>query len=415
LRILLLHNHYRQPGGEDTVFRAEHEILQEAGHSVTVYTRHNDEIRSSSLADKAALTLNTLWARDSFRDIHQLVAATRPDVAHFHNTFPLISPAAYYACERAGVPVIQTLHNPRLLCPAATLFREGRLCTDCLDKSFPWNGVLHGCYRESRAQTGLVATMLAAHRALQTWQKRVATYIVSTQFYRRLFIQGGLPEDKIAVKPHFVPIEPGPRSGDGEYALFVGRLAPEKGVPTLLSAWKSLPAIPLRIRGDGPLFAAAVDGAEKSQGSLQLVPRLAESELISLIKGARFLVWPSEGYYETFGLVAIEAFACGVPVIASRIGVMAEIVSDGRTGLHFAPGDAADLAAKVQWAWEHPSEMCDMGRASRAEYEAKYTPELNCKQLIGIYKDAIAGRVVERRPLSRVAEGEPERHASAKL
>ena len=215
--------------------------------------------------------------------------------------------------------------------------------------------------------------------------------MVFTEFYRQQFIAGGLPADKLVVKPHFVAPDPLPREHEpGDYALYVGRLEPVKGVRVLLAAWEQIGAIPLKIRGEGPL-AGEVGARAASLETVEIVERLSPEALIQLVKGARFLVWPSLGYYETFGLVAVEAFACGVPVIASRTGVMAEIVTDGVTGLHVTPGDPADLAAKVRWAWDHPAEMVEMGRAARREYEQKYTAERNYAQLLRIYESVRGG------------------------
>jgi glycosyltransferase involved in cell wall biosynthesis len=233
--------------------------------------------------------------------------------------------------------------------------------------------------------------MLATHWQLKTWERLVDCYIVFTEFYRRKFVEAGLPAEKIVVKPHFVE-DHGVRRTVGSYALFVGRLAPEKGVDTLLEAWRELRHIPLMIRGEGPLSHKVQQLARESGGTVQLLPRLDGDELAGLTQGARFLVWPPEGHYETFGLAAVEAFSCGVPVLASRIGVLEEIVEDGRTGLHFAPSDPADLAAKVDWAWAHPEEMAAMGRAARAGYEAKYTAERNYQMLMEIYQKIIGQR-----------------------
>jgi len=390
LKILLVHNFYQQAGGEDEAFHREKNLLIAAGHQVSVYTRHNDEIKEYGLWDKAMLGLRTVWAWDSTRELRTVLRREKPDLTHFHNTFPVVSPAAYYVCRDAGVPVVQSLHNPRLLCPAATLFRKGHLCEDCVRKKLPWPGILHACYRNSRIETSGAAAMLAVHRALKTWEKRVDAYIVYTEFFRRKFVEGGLPAEKILIKPGFVDPDPGMRTARGDYALFMGRLAPEKGVLLLLEAWRQLGHIPLKIRGDGPLAGTVQAWVSANGNCVQVVPRLAPPELEALLKGARFLVWPSGGYYEAFGLVAIEAFACGVPVIASGLGAMAEIVTDGRTGLHFTHGDAADLAAKVDWAWAHSKEMETMGREARAEYEAKYTAERNYQILMNIYQRAMA-------------------------
>lgn len=388
MRILILHNRYQQPGGEDSVAEAEKRLLLDGGHQVVEYSRHNDEIANYSLWQRATLAPRTVWAWDSFREITALLERERPDVAHFHNAFPLISPAAYYACWKKHVPVVQSLHNPRLLCPGAALYRNGRACQDCLGAAIPWPAVVHACYRGSRAQSVAVAAMLTSHRWLNTWLQRVTRYLVFTEFFRRKFIDGGLPAAKIITKPHFVAPDPGVRREPGAYALFIGRLASEKGVRTLLRAWERLKAVPLRLRGEGPMMPEVRRTINRNGTALQLVPRLRRSELVSLIKGARFLVWPSEGFYETFGLVAVEAFACGLPVIASRLGAMAEIVADGKTGLHFTSGDPEDLAVKVDWAWTHPREMEEMGRQARAEYEAKYTAQRNYELLMEVYRSA---------------------------
>jgi len=383
----MVHNRYCIPGGEDEVHRRERDALVSAGHEVAEYVRFNDEIASYKLPQWAALGARTVWAWDSKAAIRKALDGVKPDVVHFHNTFPLVSPAAYYACREAGVPVVQSLDNPRLLCPNATLWRAGRVCEECCARGL-WRSMAHRCYRNSCAATAAVALMLATHRRLGTWNNLVDCYIVATTFYRKKFIGAGLPERKIAVKPHFVE-DHGTRRGDGAYALFVGRLAPEKGIDTLVRAWRNLPHVPLKVRGEGPLSAEVRQLAQESKRSVALLPRLASNELAGLIQGARFLVWPSEGYYETFGFVAAEAFACGVPVIASDVGVAQEIVGEGRTGLHFAAADPQDLAAKVEWAWAHREEMAAMGRAARVEYEAKYTAERNYSRLIEIYHSVI--------------------------
>jgi glycosyltransferase involved in cell wall biosynthesis len=388
MKILMVHNSYQQNGGEDVVFENDRDLLSARGHGVCIYRRHNDEIGRYGLVAKSTLPLRTVWAWDSAAQLRQILQRERPDVAHFHNTFPLISPAAYYACRDAEVPVVQSLHNPRLICPAATFYREGRACIECLGRSVAWPAILHACYHRSRAQTAVITGMLAIHSSLNTWSRLVDAYIVFSDFYRRAFIDAGFPQVKIHVKPHFVPFDPGIEKRAADYALFIGRLAPEKGVPTLLKAWNLLQplAIPLKIRGDGPLLNQLPKA--QLENNIQVIPHLSRQDLTALLHGARFLVWPSEGYYETFGLVAIEALACGLPVIASRSGAMAEIVDHQRTGLHFNPGDPRDLAAKVEWAWTHPIQMKAMGDAARREYEMKYTAERNYQILMEIYRHA---------------------------
>jgi glycosyltransferase involved in cell wall biosynthesis len=389
MRILIIHNCYQQPGGEDVVAAREADLLREAGHDVIWYQRSNAEIEALDAMGKVRLAMDTVWARDSAAELKTLLRDSRPDLAHIHNTFVRISPSAYYACAEFGVPVVQSLHNPRLMCPAASFYRAGHTCEDCLGRPIPWPGVLHGCYHGSRAQSAVVAAMLTTHRLLGTWQRRVNAYIVFTEFYRRKFISAGLPAENLFVKPHFVAPDPGERTGGaGEYALFVGRLDPEKGVRTLLTAWRSLPDVPLKIRGEGQLHTEVQEALGRG-GAIELVPRLEPKQLVELVKGARFLVWPSEGHYETFGLVAGEAFGCGVPVIASNIGVPGEIVRHQETGLHFSVGEPEALAQAVRWAWMHPDAMAAMGRCARREFEVKYTPDRNYRILAAIYRRAL--------------------------
>src|SRR5215475_13999890 len=250
MNILVAHNFYKLAGGEDQCVAAEVALLRAHGHRVTQYSLTNDVIDGMGHLQLAG---RTIWSRSALCDMRRLIRAHRPQVVHFHNTFPLISPAAYYAAHGEGVPVVQTLHNFRLVCVNAVLFREGRPCEDCLGKMIPWAGVAHNCYRGSRAASAVVAAMLATHRFLGTWHHAVDAYIALSEFSRRKFIEGGLPADKIAVKFNFAYPEPPIGDGSGGYAVYVGRLSPEKGVQTLLDAWQSLGGtVPLKIAGDGP-------------------------------------------------------------------------------------------------------------------------------------------------------------------
>ncbi len=389
MNVLMVHNRYRHAGGEDEVVLRESELLRSSGHEVQEYTRHNGEIIEDGILSKAKMAMQTLWAWDSVSRLRSLLRRKKADVAHFHNTFPLISPAAYYACQQEGIPVVQSLHNPRLICPAATLHREGTACEECVERVVPWPGVAHACYHNSHLQTAVVSGMLAGHRILGTWRDQVNAYIVFTEFFRQKFIRGGLPREKIFVKPHFLGTDPGMKQNIGDYALFLGRLAPGKGVRTLLEAFELLQnTIPLHIVGDGPLRAELE--AQKGRECLSSVSFhgwLPQEQTLEIMRGARFLIFPSE-WSETFGLTIIEAFGSGVPVIASRLGAVTEVLEEGKTGLHFAPGDHKDLASKVHWAWTHVRQMEVMSRAARAEYESKYTAERNYRLLMEIYSRA---------------------------
>jgi len=386
MKVLVVHNSYQHSGGEDAVFRSEVNLLRGAGHEVREYLEDNHRIQDMN---PIRLGAKTIWSATSRKRIRNQLGAFHADIAHFHNTFPLISPSAYYACEEAGVPVVQTLHNYRLLCPGALLYREGKVCEDCLHKRVKWPGIVHACYRENRLATAATAGMVAVHHGLGTWKQKVARYIALSEFSRRKFIEGGLPAAKIDVKPNFVSPDPGTRRGIGDYALYVGRLSAEKGPQLLLSAWKEADlSVSLRIIGDGPLRQDLEREKEKAGlSAIEFNGSLANDSVFGAMKAARFLIAPSE-CYENSPLAVAEAYACGVPAIAARLGALGEVVRDGVTGLHFEPGNAEDLAAKVKWAWAHPVELEAMGRAARAEYEAKYTAEKNYQVLMRIYREA---------------------------
>jgi glycosyltransferase involved in cell wall biosynthesis len=390
MRVLLLHNHYQQPGGEDQVFAAEGDLLEARGHRVLRYVSHNDKIADMS---RPALAKATIWNSAVYREIRALIRSERPDVAHFHNTFPLLSPAGYYAARAEGVPVIQTLHNYRLLCPNALFFRDGGVCEDCLGKMVPWPGVAHACYRTSHSSSAAVAAMLTTHRAMGTWNGAVDAYIALTEFARQKFIQGGLPADKTRVKPNFVYPDPGPGQGRGEYVLFVGRLSQEKGVETMLTAWQRLGTnAPLRIVGDGQLAPRVREVARRHDG-VEWLGQRSRGQVLALMNDARALIFPSE-WYEGFPMVIAEAYAVGLPVIASDLGSMSSLIVHGRTGLLFRSSDSDHLAAQVEWASMHPAELETMREEARKEFEAHYTAERNYEFLMGIYR-----AVIERRSM----------------
>lgn len=380
LRVLVAHNVYQQRGGEDSVVEAEVSLLRARGHEVEFYLRNNDELPRMGALSAAT---ETVWSTKTQTDLGRILADFRPDVVHAHNTFPLISPSLYAAAARAGVPVVQTLHNFRLLCPQAMFLRAGRVCEDCLGR-FPWPAVRYRCYRGSAPQTAVVASMLGVHRMIGTYERKVSRYIALTEFSRAKFIAGGLPGERIAVKPNFVdgPGLENERQRSG--ALFVGRLSTEKGTGVLARAAATRQQAVIDVIGTGP-----------EQSSLQVSPGIRllgwqDLEAIyARMREAAYLVAPSI-CYENFPRAIVEAFACGLPVLASRLGAMAEIVRDGATGLLFEAGNAEDLTQKMAWAEANPAALREMGANARREYEAKYTPETNYRQLMTIYADAIA-------------------------
>ena len=390
MKILIVHNQYQNPGGEDVMVAQETELLRSQGHTVLEYRRSNEEIKTFGWWDKATLAKRVLWAADSVRELRQLLQREKPDVAHFHNTFVLISPSAVPAVRQMGVPIVQTLHNYRLLCARADFYRDGKICEECLGRTLPWPAVWYRCYHDSRVQTAGVAAIQMTHRWLRRRGDPVDRYLTPTEFTRQKFIEGGIPPARIQAVPNFVNRDPGVRSGSGRYAVFVGRFFPNKRVITILRAWKHFSDIPLKLIGSGPREQALRQEAEAlGLRQVEFLGWQAHETALSIIKEASFLVSASE-WYETFQLVIVEAFACGVPVICPRLGAMQELVEDGRTGLHFTPGDSEELAAKAQWAWTHPNEMEAMGRAARAEFESKYTSQCHYEHLMRVFQEVIS-------------------------
>lgn len=378
-RVLIVHNAYQKRGGEDAVVESEIALLRAHGHAVETYFRSNDDVAGIS---SLALARQTLWSDRTPHELAEVISRFQPDVIHAHNTFPLISPSLYWTADRAGVPVVQTLHNFRLMCLNALFLREGKVCEDCMGH-LPWRGVARACYRGSHAASAALAGMLTLHRGLGTYRHKVARYIALNEFCRSKFIEGGLPAERVVVKPNFVDFaapDPVPRAG----LLFVGRLSVEKGVATLSEAMKLLPDAQLRVAGDGPEAGLLDGGAGVSKlGSLP-------GEAVRQEMGrALALVVPSI-WYENFPRTIVEAFACGLPVIASRIGALADIVHDGETGLLFDPGNARDLGDKLAWALAHPEQMALMGRNARAQYEAEFSAEVNYRRLMEIYGGVLA-------------------------
>ncbi|MGH8511609.1 MAG: glycosyltransferase family 4 protein [Gammaproteobacteria bacterium] len=380
-RVLIVHSAYQHRGGEESVVEAEIALLESHGHEVETYFRHNDDIASSS---GMAVVGQALWSARTTREIGSRIAAFHPDVIHTHNTFPLISPALYWIAERCGVPVVQTLHNFRLMCLNALFLREGHACEDCLGH-LPWRGVVRKCYRGSGAASTVLAGMLTLHRGLGTYRNKVARYIALNDFCRNKFIEGGLPAERIVVRPNFVEF-PAPEVLPRQGMVFVGRLSVEKGVATLRRAAALLHDARLRVAGDGP-EAALLDNV----GGVTRLGSLPGEAVRREMNSAVALVVPSI-WYETFSMVIVEAFACGTPVIASRIGVLPDLVRDGETGLLFEPGNTRDLADKMAWALAHPDQMAEMGRKARTQYEAEFSAGVNYQRLMKIYAGVLAER-----------------------
>jgi glycosyltransferase involved in cell wall biosynthesis len=383
--IILAHSFYKRAGGEEQVFRAEAALLEQQGHRVERFVTHNSDLDALS---PAAGALQTVWNRSSARRLRDLVKDTRASLVHFHNTFPIMSPSVYYAARAEGAAIVQTLHNYRLLCVQGFFVRDGKICEKCLGKRVGYPGIFHACYRKSKAASAAAVGMFAAHWAFGTWQNLPDVFIGLSEFARSKFIEGGLPSDRIRVKPNLVFPDPGAGTGDGAFALFVGRLSPEKGISTLIETWERYcPKLPLWIVGEGPLTPVVTDAAERCSNIIALGPR-PHNEVLALLGRATVCIVPSVGY-ETFGLVAVEALIRGTPVVASRLGPLPELVEHTRTGYLFDPGNPRDLAAQIATVAESASKMQDMRFTSRRLALLQFDPLVNYECLTAIYESAL--------------------------
>lgn len=382
MRILVAHNRYRQKGGEDVVFESEVKLLAGSGYDVRTLVVSNDDV--VSFLDKALTAFRTVENPVGVAAVVKAINRSRPDIVHVHNFFPLFSPAIYKACRRAGVAVVQTLHNYRPICANGQLFRDGQLCHLCLHGSPVW-GLVHRCYRGSIIGSAALARMVAVHRQRETWQNDVDRFIALTEFGRRTFVNAGFPSSRIDVKPNFLedPGEPpdAPRSG----VLYVGRLSPEKGVGVLLEA-SSRYNFPLRIAGDGPEISSLRSRAGDNVKFLGSMPRDA---VLDEMKQAAVIAVPSL-WYEGFALVVVEAFACATPVVASRIGALAEVVEDGKTGLLASPGSAIEFGECLMQVLKNPSLSRRLGGSARQTFLKRYTPTVNLRMIEAIYQKALS-------------------------
>lgn len=372
MRILQLHNHYREPGGEDAVVQAERALLERAGHEVVRFERTNPRGVAATASSLVAAPWNPLTASQ----VRRLVRTLKPSVAHVHNTWFSLSPSVIEALHREGVPTVMTVHNYRLACINGQLLREGRPCQICVG-THPWNGVRYRCYRDSLAGSAVAAATISLNRSLGTWKNRVDRFLVLTDFMREILERTGLPSSRIDLTPNFVD-DPGPRPsspGQSNTVLFVGRLAPEKGIDLLLDAWERSqpPGLDLEVVGDGPMLAMLRKRAIAGVSFRGLVPR---GEVRRLMLTSRALAFPSI-WYEGQPMVILEALAAGLPVFASDLGGTAETLGPGGVVVDSWPSFSI-----TEWS---DSALNVVGLAGRRQWEKRFTPQLHLERLLGSY------------------------------
>jgi glycosyltransferase involved in cell wall biosynthesis len=391
MKILFIHNFYQQFGGEDSVALAERRLLEDHGEEVCFWTKHNDEIKKYGPLQKALFFKETIRSSRTVREIQETVAKFQPDVAFVHNIYPLISPSLYPTLKDLGVPIVQVLHNFRPFCSNGLFYIDGRICERCkLGNHLP--GIVHRCYHDSYVLSTLYSTTFGANRWAGMLDK-IDAFICLTGFFKQKILEAGIPERKIFIRPNFINAPPLPtesQSDNGNYALYLGRLAKEKGIWTLLRAFAQLPEVPLKIVGTGPLenelrqYVAA-----QKLSNVAFLGFKSGSEKWDLVKNSRFGIIPSE-WYENFPIAALEFLAAARPVIASRIGGLPYVVEEGKTGFLFKSGDADDLVRCIKALLSNPSQIEAMGRQGRLMAEGQYGPQASYNNLMNIFHEVLS-------------------------
>ena len=396
MKILIIHNHYLEKGGEGRVVDSEIELLRNHGHQVVVYTRSNTEFKQLPVRDKVRFFLHDIvWSEKTYNEIRNLVDNEKPDIAHIHNIFFMITPSVYYALSDRGISIVQTLHNYRFFCLKGIFYRKGKICEEC-QGGYVFPSVLHKCFRNSHILSYFFSKVLRTHFKKSTFKRMIDCYIALSNFSKNKLIRSGLPENKIYIKPNFVDIEIDEEEEAQDYSLFVGRLVDYKGVRTLIKAYKQLHDCKLKIIGDGPLNAYVKKITQKNH-NIELLGQLTYKETINYIKKAKFVVFPSE-CYENMSRVIIESFACAIPILASdRAGTIRELIQDKLTGIFFKAQNSNDLIAKIEYLMKNRELVNQMGKNARQVYQDNYRPERNYHILMDIYERTLNKTYVDEK------------------
>lgn len=389
MKILQVHNYYQYAGGEDAVVQNEKLLLEKYGHKVDQYTKYNNEIKG--LKRKISLLTSTYYSNSSKRAFADKLIGAKPDIVHVHNLFPLITPSIFDACQEAGIPVVMTLHNYRILYPNAYLFHKGEIDERTIDAS-AYLTVPDAVYRDSVLQTAVVAHMIEYHRKRNTWNKKVSRLITFTEFTKNIFARSGVSSSKLVIKPNFVEDKISSVSQtspfEKPYFVYVGRISEEKGIEMLVQTWVDYQlSYPLFILGTGHLVEdlQQISSINKNIHWLGFQP---QEVVLRYIRHAQALLFPSI-CYEGFPMTIVESFCLGTPVISSDIGNQASIISPNHNGIHFKAKSCSDFADKINYLMQTPEMLEEMGENARATYLKYYTPEVNHQKLLEIYESVI--------------------------
>ena len=388
LRILQVHNAYQIPGGEDVVVANEKKLLEMNGNEVFSYSRNNDELKTMNAFQKLLIPFTAVYSFKTYREVKKLIRENKIDIVHVHNTLMVVSPSVFYAAFHCHVPVVQTLHNFRMLCPAGSYFRGDRICEECSEKGLQCS-LKYGCYRGSKAQTFVSAAILKIHRMLGTYRK--VNFICLTEFKREKLSrlnEGGkqiVDMKKVYIKPNFTFQEgiSGEVQKAGDYFLVVGRVEALKGIDVVVKAFEKIPDQKLIVAGDGPMMAEMKAYIkEHNMSNVKFAGYLDKAKVQEKYRGAKAVIMASQ-CYEAFAMTIAEAYSNAVPVIAGNVGNLANMVEEGVTGIKFVYDSPDDLAAKI--LKYNTMDIAKMKQNAKTFYEKRLKPEDNYRILEEIY------------------------------
>lgn len=389
MKILLCHNLYKEAGGGENVAVASlKKLLENKGHRVALYVQNNNEIQEYSIWGKISFFPDAIFSWKTYKNIKRIIKTERPDVAHIHNTFPLISPSVYFVLREMEVPVIQTIHNFRFLCPNGYFYRSHQICERCKNGNY-LNAVIRRCYRDSYPLSFLYAITIWLHRKLKTFRNKIDITICPSNFVASKLMERVVSTKKVVVLPYFVDVDLEPNYDFERKAVFLGRLCEEKGLFTLVEAFRGTKSIDLEIMGHGPLAEKLKDYVhENNIKNVKLLGFVKGKKRFEILSKAMFSIVPSE-WYENLPISVLESFALGVPVVAARIGALAELVEDGKNGLLFEVGNSEDLRRRIRYLADNPDKTVEMGKYARYCVETKYNAEVHYEKLMQVYEKAI--------------------------
>lgn len=392
MKILAIHNFHRKgsASGDDQVFKSETALLESHGNEVVRYTVSNDEFDAKNAIGKVISTFSMLWSFQNYREVQKLIQKEKPDIVHIHTFFPLLSPSILYAAKRSGVKVVATLHDTRFVCPCATSLRGTELCNKCGDGHY-FRMCKYGCFKNSRLQSFLVAGIFKYHRIRKSFYKQIDKYICLNENQISLLKGIGFDKKKIVKKYNFVPdTEANLKAVKVEglperYVVFYGRIGEEKGIRVLMQIWEQLPDIPLVVMGGGPLENEFREWADKKE-NVYYLGYTQHDKCLSIVKGGEFVVFPSI-WYEGCSMVEIETESLGKGLVATDLGFSVEAIENGANGYKVKLGDVDGFVKQIQTLWNNPEECRKLGEKAREDYEGKYMPEDNYRQLMDIYSE----------------------------